>query len=137
FVPGWVVGADVLAGTMRRPQEAVAFLREGAAQNPDSIEIQTELGRYLLTRYHDGRSAEQHFLRAIALGAARKALSEDETEAWENAHRWLVIEYWRAERWRDARDLAAISAHRFPQTLYFRRVLKRRELLAGIAALNS
>jgi hypothetical protein len=131
FIEGWVVGADVLAGALHRPKEALAFLKEGETQNPDSIEIQTEVGRYLLYRFHDGVSAEQHFRRAIALGEAGGGLSDDEKDAWETAHRWLFIRCQRALRHSEAIAIARTAIHRFPDSLYFRKALKRELAASG------
>jgi hypothetical protein len=128
FIRGWVIGADVLAQNLRRPKDALAFLQEGAAQNPECLEIQVEMGRYLLYHLHDGPEAEQHFHRAIALGAAQPKLSADEAEAWEDAHRWLLIRYHRSGRRREARQIAVTAIHRFPDSGYFRNALRRPEL---------
>jgi hypothetical protein len=131
FIEGWVVGADVLGGAMHRPKEALAFLKEGEAQNPDSVEIQTEVGRYLLYHFRDGANAERHFRRAIALGQAGRRLSEDEKDAWEGAHRWLFIRCQRALRHREAVAIARTAIRRFPQSLYFRRALQRELAVSG------
>jgi tetratricopeptide (TPR) repeat protein len=129
FIPGWVVGANVLAGNLKRPKEALAFLQEAEAKNPESLEIQTELGRYLLYTFHDARAAERHFRRAIDLGARHARLPADELDAWVNAHRWLVIEYGRLGRAREAREVAEAAIRRFPEDSgYFRHALTRPEL---------
>jgi hypothetical protein len=125
FIPGWVVGADVLAGRMGRPKEALAFLTEGAAQNPESVEIQVEIGRYQMYRFRDGAAAEERFRRAIALGAAQRELPAAETEAWEHAHRWLFIRCHRAGRQREAREIARAALRRFPESRYFQRAIHR------------
>jgi hypothetical protein len=125
FIQAWVVGADVLAGSMGRLKEAVAFLKEGEAQNPESVEIQTELGRYLFYHFHDGATAERHFLRALSLGAARPSRTAEETDAWEQAHRWLVIRCHRDGRRRKAQAIARLALRRFPQSGWFRRALER------------
>jgi hypothetical protein len=131
FIQGWVVGADVLGGAMHRPKEALAFLKEGVAQNPDSIELQNEVGRYLLYHFHEGVQAEQYFRRAIALGETATPRSEDEADAWENAHRWLFIRCQRALRHREAIAIARIAIQRFPQAGYFRRALQRELAQSG------
>jgi tetratricopeptide (TPR) repeat protein len=127
FVQAWVVGANVLATNLRRPQAAIRFLKEGAEKNPDSIAIQVEIGRYLLYQYHDGRDAERYFRRGILLGAARRHLTGDEEEAWENAYRWLFIQYFREGRHREAQEVARTAMHRFPEIGYFRGALARDE----------
>src|SRR5437763_8508934 len=114
FVQAWVVGANVLAENLNRPAEAMTFLREGAEKNPNSLLIQVEIGRYLLYRYHDGLTAERYFRRTIALGAASPALSAEEADAWENAHRWLMIQYHSTGRHREAQGIAHLAMRRFP-----------------------
>jgi tetratricopeptide (TPR) repeat protein len=127
FVQAWVVGANVLAENLNRPKEAVKFLREGAEKNPDNLQIQVEIGRYLLYKYHDGPTAEQYFRRAIALGTVRPSLPPEEAEAWENAHRWLMIQYHAAGRHREAQAIAHLAIRRFPQAGYFLNALRRDE----------
>jgi tetratricopeptide (TPR) repeat protein len=131
FIEGWVVGADVLAGALRKPKEALAFLKEGEAQNPDSIELQTEVGRYLLYQFHDGPNAERYFRRAIALGEAGRGLSDDERDAWEGAHRWLFIRCQRALQHKEAIAIARTAIRRFPDSPYFRRALQRELAASG------
>jgi hypothetical protein len=128
FIPGWVVGANILMGACRRPEEALAFLHEGEKQNPESLEIQEEIGRYLMYRFHDPAAAEQRFQRAIALGAAKGTLTDDERQGWEDAHRWLFIRYHLAGRCREAREIARIGVQRFHESGYFQRALERKEL---------
>jgi hypothetical protein len=125
FIQAWVVGANVLATNLRRPQEAVRFLKEGAEKNPDSIAIQVEIGRYLFYQYHDGPDAERYFQRGILLGAAHHHLSDDEQEAWVNAYRWLFIQYYREGRHAEAQEIARTAVHRFPEIGYFRGALAR------------
>jgi tetratricopeptide (TPR) repeat protein len=125
FISGWVVGANVLAGALGRPQAALAFLHEAEKQNPDSLEIQEEIGRYLMYRFHEPGAAEARFRRAIALGAARQTLTDDERQGWEDAHRWLFIRYHLAGRRREAREVARIGVQRFPDSRYFRQALQR------------
>jgi hypothetical protein len=128
FIPGWIVGANILAGAAGRPKEALEFLKEGESHNPESLEIQTEIGRYALVKFHQGAEAERRFRRAIALGAARPKLSEDEQAGWEEAHRWLFIQLHRAGRLKEAVALARTATTRFPEGGYFRRALQRKEL---------
>jgi hypothetical protein len=127
FIPGWVVGANVLAENMGEPRAALTFLKEGVKKNPDSVEIHTELGRYLLYTFKDAPGAERQFRQAIRLGERHGTMRQDEADAWETAHRWLVIQYNRAGRRREAKETARIAIQRFPESLYFQRALKRVE----------
>jgi tetratricopeptide (TPR) repeat protein len=127
FIPGWVIGANVLGEDLDRPREAITFLEQGAKHNPWNVEIQVELGRFHLYHLQNPPTAERHFQRAIALGEEQPKLSEDEAEAWETAHRWLVIQYHNLGRSREARKVARIAIQRFPESGYFRRALAREE----------
>lgn len=127
FIPGWVVGANVLAENMGERDKALAFLKEGVAKNPDSVEIHTELGRYLLYTFKDAPAAEREFRHAIRLGERHGKMREDEAEAWETAHRWLVIQYNHAGRSQEAKEMALIAMRRFPESPYFQRALERAE----------
>jgi hypothetical protein len=127
FIPGWVVGANVLAENMEDPKKAFAFLQEGVKKNPDNVEIHTELGRYLLYTFKDSLAAERQFRHAISLGERHGKMRPDEVEAWETAHRWLVIQYNHAGRSREASEMARLAIQRFPESLYFQRALERAE----------
>jgi hypothetical protein len=127
LIPAWVVGANVLAENLGKQRDALAFLKEGAAKNPDSLEIEAEIGRYLLYVFHDAPAAEQHFRRAILIGERQGKLPEEEADAWENAHRWLMIQYHNLGRHHEAQEVARLAIRRFPQSGYFRRALQRDE----------
>jgi tetratricopeptide (TPR) repeat protein len=134
FIPAWIVGANVLAENLHRPKEALSFLKEAEGKNPESLEVQAEIGRYLVYTFHDSAAAERYFRRAIDLGARQAKLPQEESDAWENAHRWLVIEYGRLGRHREAREIATLAIRRFPQTEYFRRALQKNERPDGAAS---
>jgi hypothetical protein len=44
FIPGYVYGAAMISRDKTKYAEAMAFLREGESNNPNSIEIKTEIG---------------------------------------------------------------------------------------------
>jgi tetratricopeptide (TPR) repeat protein len=135
FTPAWLVGANVLCDNMGKKEEALAFLREGAEKNPDNLELQSEIGRYLLWTFHDDPGAERQFRRAIEIGARHRAMPEDELDAWETAHKWLVIQYKRLGRQKEAREVAETAIRRFPKSNgYFVNVLKRMDREAGRAS---
>jgi hypothetical protein len=134
FVPGYVVGANILAGRFHKPGEAIAFLKEGEKHNPESVDIQVEIGRYLLYRFKDGAAAEKRFRHAIQMGARHETLPDEEAEAWENAHRWLFIRLHRANRLPEARALARLAVQRFPESGFFEKALQREDLAEERAA---
>lgn len=93
FVQGWVVGSAFLCRAGRHVEEALALLREGERHNPDSFEIQTELGHLLLVYRKDYPVAAAHLERALRLappGRPREPLQED---ALQDAYRWLALTY--------------------------------------------
>jgi tetratricopeptide (TPR) repeat protein len=96
FVEGWTTGSMILArdrgeiGTAK----ALAFLNEGVAQNPESIDLRTQTGYLYITRRHDLVTAVKHLKEAIRLGKGRKAeLPAEERDAYEEAYRWLALCY--------------------------------------------
>jgi hypothetical protein len=89
----------------REPEAAIQFLLEGERFNPDSFEIETELGHLYLVEKKDYASAEKHLLRAIVLLPHRK-LTELEDEARSDAYRWLALNYVQWEKPAEAVRLA-------------------------------
>ncbi len=92
FVPGYAVGASAICQAGKHADEALAFLREGERSNPDSFELQTELGHFLLVYRRDYPSAERHLARALEL-VPRSGLSPLQKDARTDAYRWLAILY--------------------------------------------
>jgi len=93
FVPGYVVGAQVILFADRsRVDEALTLLREGLRYNPDSIALNTEYARHLLTKKEDFEGAEIYLLKAVQLGANHQE-NDFEKESLQDAYRWLVLSY--------------------------------------------
>ncbi len=91
FIPGYYVGAQVMAST-RGPVDAAAFLEEGIRYNPQSIALHTEAARYILISKSDKTKAELHLLTAIKQASGRE-LSESDKPVLQDAYRWLVLLY--------------------------------------------
>ena len=93
FIPGYTLGATMIARDRAKTDEALAFLKEGERNNPQSIEIKMELGRMTTARKRDFAGAVPYLLGAIQIGHQRdpKTLTEDEDEALRDAYRWLVL----------------------------------------------
>ena len=117
FVPGYTIGGFMIARDKTKLKEAEAFLLEGAKQNPQSIEIEEGLGNLLTVHEHDFPAALPHLQKALALGAARdpKALTDDESESYENAFRWLVLGHRDAGNTKEAVEAARQGLAHFPQ----------------------
>ncbi len=95
FIPGYVYGAAMIARDKKKYAEAVAFLKEGEANNPNSIEIKTEIGMFYDAKLREYEKAVQPLTEALVIAARRdpSTLTDDEKEAWQNAFRWLVLSY--------------------------------------------
>ena len=116
FVPGWTMGAAILARDRSKAgsDRSLTLLREGLESNPQSPEILGAIGKLYLTHYitidekhHIHRSLEQArpwYRRAVEVADAnRERLTEPELEAAkENARFAAMLE-------RDAGDHAALA----------------------------
>lgn len=117
FVPGYTVGGFMIARDKTKIKEAEAFLLEGAKQNPQSIEIEEALGNLLTVHERDFPAALPHLQKALALGASRdpKTLTDDESESYENAFRWLVLNRREMGDTKGAMEAARQGIAHFPQ----------------------
>jgi len=110
FIQGYTIGSTFINKVGKETGPAIQFLLEGERFNPDSFEIQTELGHLYLVYQHDYAAAEKHLRRAIAL-LPRRTLTELEDETRIDAYRWLALNYvqWEkpAEAVRFARETRA------------------------------
>jgi hypothetical protein len=93
FIQGYVVGAGFVCKAGRFPDQGLRFLHEGERYNPASPEIQTELGHFYLVYKRDYANAEKHLRQAIALVPKQGKLTEWQTEAQQDAYRWLALTY--------------------------------------------
>ncbi|MBC7807803.1 MAG: hypothetical protein H7145_16845 [Akkermansiaceae bacterium] len=116
FIPGYVYGAAMIARNKTKYPEAIAFLKEGEVNNPQSIEIKTEMGMFYDAKTREFNKAVQPLQEAIVIGSRRDpaTLSDDEKEAWQNAYRWLVLSYrYQGER-EKAHQFAVAGLKLFP-----------------------
>lgn len=78
-VDAYTVGGYWL-GKLGKPQEAMAFLREGQRNNPDSCEIHFELGRVAESGFNDTRLAARLYELAIEKWSqANEGVNEPDT----------------------------------------------------------
>jgi tetratricopeptide (TPR) repeat protein len=126
FIPGYIVGASLIAMEKAKVPEAIAFLREGVKNNPESIEIHNALGQMLTSKVRRFEEAQPHLRKAIDLALARDArtLTEDEMDAWQNAYRWLVLNRREAGDPAAARQAARDGLKFFPDDVVCRRYLE-------------
>jgi hypothetical protein len=92
FVQGYVNGAMQMAHLPGRKDEALAFLKEGERNNPDSLSIQATLCELYAVHFENREEAEPYGRRALELFAQKdpQVLSLDEKEDANSAFRWLV-----------------------------------------------
>jgi len=123
FIPGYTVGAGLMSRS--EPEEALAFLREGEKNNPESVEIQFALGEMFMARRKQPASAEPHLRRALELSRARDlaTMTEDEQEAYEGTYRFLVILLRDAGRHPEAAAIARECLAVFPENTTARNYL--------------
>jgi len=96
FVEGWTVGSTVIAmdRTDNGTDKSLAFLKEGLADNPQSISILNAISFLYITRKRDLDSAVEYLEKARAAGLANaKSLPEDELEEFAQTYRWLALSY--------------------------------------------
>jgi len=127
FIPGYVVGAAMIARDHTKVDEAIAFLLEGAKNNPNSIEIAEEIGELYSGRYKRQYEAGMPYLvKAIVLGRGRDrtTLTEDEDEAFENAYRWAVLNRREAGDFAIARKVAQEGLKLYPEDVVCKEFLK-------------
>jgi len=123
FVPGYTVGASILCAAGRQVDDAIAFLHEGERFNPESVEIQTELGRYYVYYKRDYVSGERHLRRALELARRSIPRTEEEAQAVRDAYRWLVLAYQNKARREDALATAREGRRLFGPDVIFDRIL--------------
>lgn len=117
FVPGWTVGASILARgkTDEGNRAALAFLEQGREANPDSIAIEQEIAYVWARKIGDWDRALPHFEAARDIGRKRPQLADEtEAEALLDAYRWLCLIYRDSARPADQHATAREGLDRFP-----------------------
>jgi tetratricopeptide (TPR) repeat protein len=129
FIPGYVVGAALIAQDKTKVPEAIAFLQEGVKNNPQSIEVHNALGQMLTSKVRRFDEALPLLQKAIALAKERdeNTLTEDEREAWQNAYRWQVLNRREAGDAAAARKAAQEGIALFPDDVVCGRYLGLRQ----------
>lgn len=95
FVPGWVIGASVIAHEKSKQAYPMAFayLTDGLENNPKSIAILTEIARLKLQEKKDFRGAIPYLESARMHWNASKRGNDDDLEAMLEGYRWLCLSY--------------------------------------------
>jgi hypothetical protein len=115
FIPGWTMGAMIIARKPKTGAEAaIKFLKRGVAENPDEFRLRYETGFYLAAHDRELAEALPWLEAARRLGSGRKDLSLDESESLQDDYRWLALCYRNlgnhAQQWAIAKEGIA----RFP-----------------------
>lgn len=124
FIQGYTVGAYFMSDRGSQPDVGIDFLLEGARSNPASMEIHTELGHFFLVYKKDYGRAEQHLRKALALVPHGRSFTEDESEAHEDAYRWLGLTYRDWGRPTDALAVAREGLRWMPEDVSLKLIVK-------------
>jgi tetratricopeptide (TPR) repeat protein len=125
FVPGYVVGAAMMARDRTKIREGLAFLQEGERNNPDSIEIQEGLAYFHAALLKELPLAIQHATRGLALatGRDRTTFTDEEKEAHQALFRWAVLAYRDSGKVEEAKAYARAGLALYPEDVVCRRML--------------
>jgi tetratricopeptide (TPR) repeat protein len=126
FISGYTVGAAMIARDRTKLDDAIAFLKEGLTNNPDSIEIASDLGAILTTRKREYTQAMPYLMQAIRSGQIRDiaTLTDDERDAYQAAFRWTVLNRREAKDLSVARAAAEAGLKLFPEDVVCRHYLE-------------
>lgn len=94
FIEGWTTGSNVLARDRSEAgsQRALGFLSQGLEQNPESVDIITEMASIDISRRSKPEDAIPLLVRARTIGYGRRDnLADNEKDALQNTYRWLAI----------------------------------------------
>ena len=89
----YVNGAFFLGDLAKEPEEGLAFLLQGAVNNPESPEIHQAIGRLYYDKWKKYDEAIPHLEKAISLGKGMKYRDEAEEEAIADAYLFLARAY--------------------------------------------
>lgn len=128
FISGWCFGAMVMVRDKdpKSVDRAIDYLKEGLRQNPNAIEIVTQIGSQYASKKADIPNALKFLERAREL--ARKQTLQNtttsEAEAACEAYRWLALVYQHEKRHQDQVDAANEGLAKFKDDKVLRRLAK-------------
>jgi hypothetical protein len=125
FIEGWTTGAMVLARdrTERGSQKSLTFLNQGLAENPQSVDLITEIAYIDISRRKRPDEAIPLLERALKIGTAHlSAMSDNERDALQNTYRWLALCYRDTHRPADMQRIVQEGLATFPDDLVLRHV---------------
>lgn len=92
-VNAYVTCAFFMGDFAKKPKEALAFLEEGAKNNPHSPEIQEAIGRLYFEKWKDYDSAIPYLKDAVTLGKQISKRDEKQEKAFGDAYLFLARAY--------------------------------------------
>jgi hypothetical protein len=127
FIKGYVLGSTLIDADGHHTDQALAFLKEGEANNPQSFEIKTEIGYVYTRKKMDYPTGMTYLNQALDLLAQRdpQSLDEDEKDAQLNTYRWSVLNRREAGDYARGRQLANEGNKYFPDDVVFAGFLKK------------
>lgn len=125
FIPGWTASATIVAGNSAKGsfEKGLAILQEGLQENPTSVILLNEAGRFYAGKSKNFEKAIPHLEKAIELPFDVKRADEDELEAYLNAFRWLALCYRESGNPDGQRRTAARGLEIFGEDVVLRRLL--------------
>jgi tetratricopeptide (TPR) repeat protein len=127
FVQGYTVGAVMICDAGHHSDAALRFLHEGERNNPESFEIQTELGHMYLVYKKDYEKAALHLRRALALLPKRdEGLTAVQKDARDDLFKWLAFTYLKWDRPTEAVEVALLGLRRIGEDKLLRHVVEHR-----------
>jgi hypothetical protein len=117
FIQGWTTGAMVMARTRNHygTDQAIAFLKEGWAANPDDLALPGAIGYTIASRHGNLKDAIGYLDAARQLGIKRvDQLSELELNDLLSTYRWLGWCYRDSGDVRHAKEVALEGLQLFP-----------------------
>lgn len=128
FIAGWTYGAMVLAGEKRpdAADRALTYLKEGLTQNPDCIEIVSQMGTITITGRKQIPEGVALLEKARKIAQTQRGrVSESESEAALETYRWLTLAYNKLKRPTELAQVGAEGLKRFPDDKVIKRLSGR------------
>lgn len=122
FVEAYATGATFVYRAGRHTEEAMRFLEEGARNNPDSFEIQEELGHIALVGRKDLAGAIAYLRRGLTLVPTGRRLSEQEQTTLQDLYRWLALAHRDRGEGRQAAQVAREGLSRVGDDVILRKI---------------
>ena len=116
FVPGWTLGAMIIARDVKTgPDRAIQYLVRGVQENPREFRLRYQVGYYLAAYDHDLTQALPWLDAGRRLTLGRVDLSDDEADSLTNAYRWEALCFRDLKHAPEEREIVDEGLKRFPK----------------------